>query len=122
MLPFTKKWETGATKDQLFTNFHPKVSSLSSWLLVTSDPSAGQMEKSLYHSDNDGKWSFVTDVGMTVDGYPTGIYFLDNQDGWIAAKQHGKSLVPLFRTQDGGKTWRIQTITYLTANGGEAWE
>lgn len=81
------------------------------YVLLTSSPALGQMNKSLYRTDNHGKsWTRVGNIGNDISGYPTGITFRVSDEGWITASYHGLERLPLFRTKDGGKTWTTQHV------------
>jgi photosystem II stability/assembly factor-like uncharacterized protein len=109
-LPVT--WELNAPKEYIFPSFKPKASGQDNWILITSDPAAGQMLKTLFKSDKDRKvWTTVGDLSTIIEGYPTGISFRDNQYGWLTATHHSTILVPLYRTIDGGKSWNLQPIS-----------
>ncbi|OAB38640.1 hypothetical protein PMSD_06390 [Paenibacillus macquariensis subsp. defensor] len=72
------------------------------------------MNKILYTSNDAGtSWSKVNEINQEVDGYVTGVSFRDGKVGWITATQHGESLLPFYRTQDGGKTWEPQKIEII---------
>jgi Neuraminidase (sialidase) len=110
-LPTKQPWEQQVSKQNLFTSFPPTQQNLSGWVLLTSEPTAGLMGKTLYQSTDSGKsWQFLTDVSQTIDGYVTGVTFRDTQNGWITASQHGTVMLPLYRSKDGGNTWTLQTI------------
>ncbi len=52
-------------------------------------------------------------------GGPVAMSFVTSEDGWLlAAPEHGMSTEPgvLYRTRDGGRTWRVVASTY--ARGG----
>jgi hypothetical protein len=108
-LPFKQDWEKQIQAGNVYTSLLSNSSS--SWILLTSDPAAGLMSKSLYESSDNGKtWIFINDVSLVIDGYVTGVSFRSSTDGWIAASQHGTAMLPLYRTKDGGKTWSLQNI------------
>ncbi|MFK7695152.1 WD40/YVTN/BNR-like repeat-containing protein [Paenibacillus sp. HJGM_3] len=106
-VPISKDWEKDVKEENVFSS----TASNSRWLLLTSEPALGQMGKTLYKSENNGKsWLFVNDVSQIVDGYVTGVAFRDDRNGWISATYHGVTPVPLIRTKDGGKSWSKQEI------------
>jgi hypothetical protein len=108
-LPIKQDWEKEIQANNVYVSLLSRSSP--SWILITSDPAAGLMNKSLYKSSDNGKtWTFINDVSQVVDGYVTGISFCSPTDGWIAASQHGTAMLPLYRTKDGGKTWSLQNI------------
>jgi hypothetical protein len=97
------------TRDNIFLSAPSDVKE--GWVMVTSDPAAGLMEKKLFTSEDVGtKWRLASDLSRTVDGYVTGVAFKDDRNGWVAASYHGEAAVPLYRTQDGGLTWHLQQI------------
>ncbi|RTE07191.1 WD40/YVTN/BNR-like repeat-containing protein [Paenibacillus whitsoniae] len=109
-LPFKQDWEKQIQAGNVYTSL--LSSSSPSWILLTSDPALGLMNKSLYESSDNGKtWIFINDVSQVIDGYVTGISFRSPTDGWISATYHqDTAMVPLYRTKDGGKTWLLQNI------------
>lgn len=91
-------------------------------LLALGGPAAGLMGKDFYSTDNGGT---VWTKGGSPDRaggnfYPTGMAFRNPRIGWIAATYHGTPDVPLFRTDNGGKTWHLQALPEPAAyqNGG----
>jgi beta-lactamase regulating signal transducer with metallopeptidase domain len=110
-LPIKQPWEKEIGKENVYVSLHSEQEAQPNWMLLTSGPAAGQMGKSLYQSVDNGKsWTMKGDLSQTIDGYITGITFRNDKEGWIAASQHGKAMLPLYRTQDGGKTWNLQEI------------
>ncbi|OPH56331.1 hypothetical protein BC351_27895 [Paenibacillus ferrarius] len=109
VLPTEEAWET-STNISVYSNLsltYPDPS----YALLTSSPAAGLMGKSLYRTDDQGtSWQRVSDISSAINGYPTGIAFPHSNDGWITATYHGPDKFPLFRTQDGGKTWAVQHV------------
>lgn len=108
-LPTAEAWETARD-----VTMHSSISlsyNDASYVLLTSSPSLGQMNKSLYRTDDRGKsWIRVGDIASGISGYPTGITFRIPDEGWITATYHGQESFPLFRTKDGGKTWKVQHV------------
>ncbi|NIK78913.1 hypothetical protein FHS15_004059 [Paenibacillus castaneae] len=113
MLPTEQLWEKEITKGTLFVSLHSEQEAIPSWVLLTSGPALGLMEKSIYTSSDHGKsWSFKGELGRIIrSSYITGISFRNEQTGWITGTYHGGPIVPLFRTDDGGDTWNLQEIT-----------
>ncbi|MDU0204871.1 WD40/YVTN/BNR-like repeat-containing protein [Paenibacillus sp. MAH-36] len=108
-LPIKNDWEKDVKKENIFASINSN--SNVKWLLLSSEPAAGQMMKTLYKSGNNGKsWVWVNDVSQVIDGYVTGVTFRDDKNGWISATQHGAAMVPLYRTKDGGESWSNQAI------------
>ncbi|UJF35759.1 WD40/YVTN/BNR-like repeat-containing protein [Paenibacillus hexagrammi] len=110
-LPINNDWEKAVHGQNVFASWHPSQEG-PSWILLTSDPAAGQMLKTLYKTSDNGKtWTLQSDMSKTIDGYVTGMTFHNKSDGWIAASYHSSVLIPLYRTKDGGKSWQIQTYS-----------
>jgi hypothetical protein len=111
-LPIKQPWEKEIKKENVFVSFPSDPSDPSlSWILLTSEPAAGQMGKTLYESSDSGKtWTLLGDLSQQINGYVTGIVFRSATDGWISATYHGVVMLPLYRTKDGGKNWAVQTI------------
>jgi hypothetical protein len=84
------------------------------WLLAMAAPSAGQMEKLVYHTDDSGAhWTPVNSPPQEGRSYyPTGISFRSPKEGWITGQYHGAPDAPLFRTVDGGRSWHVQTLPF----------
>jgi len=98
--------ERAYSEEQLFPVFRPGESA--SWLLATSGPAMGLMDKKLYRTQNGGlSWELEADIGSTVDGYVTGMAFRDERNGWVTASYHGDDLIPVYRTRDAGLTWEL---------------
>lgn len=108
VLPTKEKWETSAD----VMPYNPGYSIYDTkWVLLTSSPAAGLMNKSLYRSDNHGQtWTRVANISNRIQGYPTGISFRKPDEVWIAAMNHGQTDIPLYRTKDGGMTWDLQPV------------
>jgi hypothetical protein len=49
-LPTKQSWELQVSKQNLYTSFPPIQQSLTGWVLLTSEPAAGLMGKTLYQS------------------------------------------------------------------------
>jgi hypothetical protein len=96
-LPIKDSWETGARI--LFAN---------NWLLLTSDTPNPRM--SLYNIRNSKQdWHRIGEITGQIAGKPSGISFLNDQQGWITVEQ-GNNETLLYRTVDGGKTWKKQPL------------
>lgn len=75
------------------------------YLLVCSDPAAGQMTKHLYcTTDGGNSFSFAADLSSIISGYPTGMAFCSEDFGYIGVSHRGE-LRYLYGTADGGETW-----------------
>jgi hypothetical protein len=110
-LPTEQQWEKEISSQNIFSFFNPSQENTPSWVLLTSEPAAGQMGKELYQTIDKGKsWMSLGNISQLIDGYVTGIAFRNSTDGWISASYHGKTLLPLYRTTNGGKTWTLQKI------------
>ncbi|MDQ0877499.1 photosystem II stability/assembly factor-like uncharacterized protein [Paenibacillus sp. V4I3] len=108
-LPTVEAWET-ARDVTTHSSFGLSYSD-ASYVPLTSSPALGQMNKSLYRTDDRGKsWTRVGDIASGISGYPTGITFRVPNEGWITATYHGQESFPLFRNKDGGKTWTVQHV------------
>lgn len=99
-------WETDPDGN-LYLEF---IDAKNGWLLITSSPAGGQMLKSLYKTEDSGEhWIKVND-GLIIPGYPTGLTFSNETNGWISAEHRGQEEVPLYVTQDGGVTWKKASV------------
>jgi len=88
--------------------------------MITGTPGAGQMAKSLYRTTDGGKtFSFVRDItGMTdaagtmngIAGYPTGMTFSTPQTGYVTCSYSAYTFVLMFKTTDGGTTWKLWSL------------
>ena len=79
-------------------------------ILTISDMASGSTRKTLYSTSNGGRtWAFVTQaVPNHID--PTGLTFLPDGQGWLAAGYHGSEELPFYQTRDGGRHWKQQEI------------
>lgn len=82
------------------------------FLLALGGPAAGLMQKDFYSTADGGKtWTKGGSPSMLhCNYYPTGMAFRSAREGWITGSNHGTPDVPLVRTTDGGRTWRVQTV------------
>ncbi|MCX6063367.1 MAG: hypothetical protein NTV26_04140 [Caldiserica bacterium] len=90
------------------------------YLMIMGTPGAGQMGKSLYRTVDGGKsFSFVGDItGMTdeagtmrgIAGYPTGMTFSTPETGFVTCSYSAYTFVLMFRTTDGGVTWKLWSL------------
>ncbi|RIE11514.1 WD40/YVTN/BNR-like repeat-containing protein [Candidatus Cryosericum hinesii] len=95
------------------------------YLMVTGTPGAGQMGKSLYRTTDGGKtFSFVRDItGITdvagtmngIAGYPTGMTFSTPETGFVTCSYSAYTFVLMFKTTDGGTTWKLWSLPVPTA-------
>ncbi|RKN70098.1 hypothetical protein [Paenibacillus ginsengarvi] len=107
VLPTTEAWETSLDVMPYLAHYEYNPE----YVMLNSSPAAGQMLKSLYRSDNRGKtWTRVGDLTASIGGYPTGVSFRKEKDGWITLSNRGQDFVPLYRTQDGGRSWAVQRV------------
>lgn len=90
------------------------------WSLDSLDCGAGSCGAKIHHSTDGGQtWAQVYSIdtagsndpnGLPFSGNKTGIAFLDNTHGWVTGTEPRDGYVWLFRTQDGGKTWKHQDL------------
>jgi hypothetical protein len=69
------------------------------------------MDKRVFGTEDGGGHWYVLTPPPVASCYPTGISFRSRSDGWITATYHGGEDAPLYRTQDGGKTWSLQKLS-----------
>jgi len=89
------------------------------YMLGESDPALGSSLKAVLATKNGGEsWTCLTEGSFDNKnenflpnlGYPTGLCFVDQKNGWVGYWDHGHEIIPLFRTKDGGKTWLNQAL------------
>lgn len=80
------------------------------FLLSLGDPAAGTMRKHVYGTEDGGSRWFILTAPPADGCYPTGVSFRSTSEGWITGTYHGGDSAPLYRTQDGGKSWKLQQI------------
>jgi len=86
------------------------VDELHGFLLATSTPATGHMDKKFYGTEDGAEHWHVLAPPPVSGCYPTGIFFRSRTDGWLTATYHGGDDAPLYRTQDGGKSWKLQKL------------
>jgi len=105
ILPSMEQWEgTG----YVYFSF---IDSLNGFILATSTPSMGQMDKSIYKTSDGGKsWSRIGDITNKIESYPTGMIFKNSREGWITSSNHGQDYITTFKTDDGGYSWHKENL------------
>jgi photosystem II stability/assembly factor-like uncharacterized protein len=105
------------------------VSSTQGWLLCTGEGGAGNEDRAILETTDAGRtWSTVAQSmlggpasgsGLTISGYPTGIFFLPDGHGWMWAERG----VGMQVTTNGGHSWRtIGTVPNgADTSMGSAW-
>jgi photosystem II stability/assembly factor-like uncharacterized protein len=88
------------------------------WWLAGTEASMGAQSVDLYNtSDGGASWTLVDRTApdspgsLPRVGFKTGITFRDASTGWVGAYTYQPDLVWLYRTNDGGRTWRQQMVT-----------
>jgi photosystem II stability/assembly factor-like uncharacterized protein/uncharacterized protein YxeA len=113
LLPITEDWEKYGTQ---YINF---IDSLNGFILNTSEPALGQMNKAIYKTKDGGKnWLRVGNITNQIDSYPTGIAFRNSKEGWITASNHGQNYILTFKTEDGGYSWHKENLQMVSAYKG----
>lgn len=72
-------------------------------------PAAGQMQKSLYHTEDGQSWELVRELNQVIHNYPKGLFFWNRMQGVILTDYHGYDEC-IYKTQDGGATWNPVAI------------
>ncbi|GIP35905.1 hypothetical protein [Paenibacillus sp. J2TS4] len=94
-------WEGAGMQKLSFIDEH------NGWLLVTSDPGAGQMGKALYRTEDGGiTWTRLGEISQQIESYPTGMTFLDERNGWITSINHAQDYPLIFHSGNGGRSWQ----------------
>lgn len=113
------RWETGRPWVDFIT---PE----DGWIVATSSPALGTMNKSVYRTEDGGKtWHLASrnsgpSAQPTPDPLPnteyvTGLSFRSPTQGWVTALYRTNPETPLYRTADGGQSWHRQAIPYPPA-------
>ena len=79
------------------------------YLLKKGFPAAGSMQSTLYHTLDGQTWTEVREIHDDVHNFPKLLYFWNQNDGIILTDYHGYSDC-VYRTQDGGITWKPVVI------------
>ena len=79
------------------------------YLLKKGFPAAGSMQSTLYHTLDGQTWTQVREIHDDVHNFPKLLYFWNQNDGIILTDYHGYSDC-VYRTQDGGITWKPVVI------------
>lgn len=91
------------------------VNARDGWILATSTPAAGLMDKAIYVTSDGGRtWQESSCTlgpgcrqgtgGLPADSYPTGLSVLGS-DVFVTALNHGDPYVWFYRSPDGGGNW-----------------
>jgi photosystem II stability/assembly factor-like uncharacterized protein len=67
---------------------------------------------------DEGRWRNVTPKGLTADTIDD-VAFVDRRHGWVAAYNCAEAAVYLYRTSDGGRSWRSlgRPVTHSCGGG-----
>lgn len=105
LLPTIEAWEGTGSENINFVN------SLNGFILVTSGPALGQMDKSIYKTIDGGKhWLRIGNITDKIASYPTGMTFKNTLEGWITSSYHGQDYILSFKTDDGGHSWHKENL------------
>jgi photosystem II stability/assembly factor-like uncharacterized protein len=105
LLPTMEQWEGTGRENISF------IDSLNGFILVTSLPALGQMDKSIYKTNDGGKsWLRIGNITDKIASYPTGMTFKNNKEGWITSSNHGQDFILTFKTDDGGYSWHKENL------------
>jgi photosystem II stability/assembly factor-like uncharacterized protein len=104
-LPTLEQWEGTGSE---YISF---IDSLNGFILVTSQPALGVMEKSIYKTNDGGKsWLRIGNITDKISSYPTGMTFKNSREGWITSSNHGQNYITTFKTDDGGYSWHKENL------------
>ena len=80
--------------------------------VLTARGSLGSHREWVYQTSDDGDhWKEMPSPTRDDSSYyANGIVFRTPLEGWITASYHGAPDAPLLRTEDGAKTWNIQSF------------
>lgn len=108
-LPTIEVWEGTGSEN---INF---IDSLNGFILVTSQPGLGLMDKSIYKTNDGGKsWLRIENITDKIPSYPTGMTFKNIREGWITSSNHGQNYITTFKTDDGGYSWHKENIQMVS--------
>jgi hypothetical protein len=89
------------------------VSVANGWVTCSGVAGAGNADRVMLETTDGGKtWSMVAQAklgepssgsGLTVSGYPSGLFFLPDGHGWMWAER----AVGIETTSDGGRSWHV---------------
>lgn len=110
LLPTIEAWEGSGSE---IINF---IDPLNGFILVTSLPSLGLMDKSIYKTKDGGKsWLRIGKITDKIASYPTGMTFKNTLEGWITSSNHGQNYILTFKTDDGGYSWHKENLKMVSA-------
>ncbi len=80
------------------------------FLLSMGGLGIGPHEKKVYGTQDGGKTWVELGAPPGKDFIAEGIAFRNPNEGWITGEYRGDDFFPLYRTVDGGKTWKLQSF------------
>jgi photosystem II stability/assembly factor-like uncharacterized protein len=87
------------------------------WLEVSTGAAAGSESVDIFATTDGGQsWTKVASAapqsssGLPLNGHKTGLSFANASTGWATGGSAATDASWLYKTQDGGKTWRSQSL------------
>lgn len=109
-LPTKQAWETEVDQKHVFTALYPDGTS---WIMLQSEPAGNVTNKTLYRSSDKGvTWTYSGDLTSVIPGDITSMMIQADGIGFITSSYKAKGIIPLYRTSDGGKSWKLQVFPY----------
>ena len=118
-----KNWDKRIVpKQEIFSLQSFFINSKTGWILGETEPAMGRSDKTILRTNRNGNdWETATSPHLPRGGYPTGISFSNERNGYITYPYYLDEFIPVYKTIDGGESWALlkleEPTAYTPSNG-----